>query len=156
MSEEAVAGIAETREDVAIGVELPIKGSSVHRNIRVGGREGGHPFRDGDQADQRDFLRAGPLELGGRLDSRSTSGQHRIEEEKSVLLHRSRHLEVIGDRLERVMIAKEADVADPRVRDQLDHGLDHAEPGAEDRHQRHLRRQRLAGHRFERRDHLDR
>ncbi len=50
----------------------------------------------------------------------------------------SRQLDVVLDRLERLLVAKEADEADPCARHEREHGVEHPHPGAEDRAHRDL------------------
>src|ERR1041385_6639690 len=67
------------------------------------------------------------------------------------------NLEVIVDGLERLVAAVKTDVPPEGGRDQLRNPFDHAEPGAQDRHERELLPRDLTAHRFlERRFDLDR
>ena len=57
-SEDAVAGIAKPRTDVAIFVELTVQGSDIERNFRIFLMEGFDSFRSSDDAKEMDFLHA--------------------------------------------------------------------------------------------------
>ena len=67
-----------------------------------------------------------------------------------------RELHVVLDRLERLLVAEEADEADARTRDEREHGVEHAHPGAQDRADGDLlARDPPRGHVLERRLDLD-
>ena len=57
-SENAVAGIAKPRANVAIFIELTVQGSDIERNFRIFLMEGFDSFRSGDDAEEMNFLHA--------------------------------------------------------------------------------------------------
>lgn len=71
------------------------------------------------------------LHRGGRA---AAGGEHGIDDDDVALGNVGRHLEVILHGLKRLRVAEQADVADLDVRHHGDHAVDHAETGAEDRH----------------------
>ena len=95
------------------------------------------------------------LQGAHRIHGRAAGGEHGIEDEEIARVFAGRDLEVVVDRLERVVLAIDPDVTDPRRRDELRDPLDHAEPGAQDRHQGELlARHPHPPHPLERRLHL--
>src|ERR1019366_6804110 len=133
--EEAVPGIAEAWENVAHGIELTIVRGCVHRNIGMCGGECSDPLRRGDQADEGKVAGPGLFQLGGGGDRRPTGGEHRVEEEETMVRCRSRHLEIVRYGLECLVIPVEADVPDPGIGDQLNDPVDHPETGTENRNE---------------------
>ena len=76
-----------------------------------------------------------------RVDGRgsaSSSGQHRIEYEEIALSHITRNLEVVIDRLERVVIPVESDMSNARGRNETKNSFDHSESGSKDRDESQL------------------
>jgi hypothetical protein len=71
---------------------------------------------------------------GGRVPGR----KHRVEEDDVALGDVGRQLHVVLDRLERLLVPVEADEADAGARDQAEDAVEHSEPRAQDRADRHL------------------
>ena len=71
-------------------------------------------------------------------DGAAASCEHRVDDKHVALGDVFGQLAVVLDRLERLGVAVEADVADARRRDELEDALDHAEPRAQDRDDRDL------------------
>ncbi len=121
------------------------------------GVEARDAFGRGDEAEELDARCTGALERGDGARRAAAGGEHRIEEEEITLGGVTRDLEVVVHRLERVVVAVEADVSDACARHQLEDTLDHAEARAQDGHQRELLAcHPVAGHGFQRRVHGDR
>src|SRR5205823_2742286 len=59
--------------------------------------------------------------------------EHRVEEEDVAIGNVVRQLHEVLDRLERLLVAIEADEADARARDQGENGVEHPDAGAQDR-----------------------
>ena len=130
-----------------IVVELAVERGGENMHVGVGVQHPLHPRRRGHDREEADPPRAGVLERAHGGDGRSARRQHRIEQVE-VPLHLGRgNLEVVVHRLERVVVAIQPDVADPRRRDQLRDPLHHAQPRPQDRHEGQLLARDLApGH----------
>src|SRR5438874_5408723 len=144
--ELAVAGIAETGDDVTLVVEALVEGGDVDRNIGVRARERAHPLRRRDDPDVLDPLRSPLLEdVDGR--GRGSAGrEHWIEDEADLNGRRRRQLVVVLYRPQGVLAADKPDVPDLRLRHELERGFDHPDARAEHRHKSHrLRELRALG-----------
>ena len=91
------------------------------------------PFGRRDDADEDDVARARLLHLADRRDARVAGREHRVEDDRVALLEVGRQLHEVLDRLERLLVAVEADEADARARDQRQHAVEHADAGAQHR-----------------------
>ena len=110
-----------------------------------------------DETEEPDPRRAGTLERADGGDGAAASRQHRVEQQEVALGRVRRHLEIVVDRLERLVIAIETDVSHTRRRHELEDSLDHAEPRAQDGNERELlAAHALCGHVLERRVDADR
>ena len=89
-----------------------------------------------DQRRQRDVARAGLAAEADRVRGRAAGREHRVEHEHAAPGQAVRQLEVVGHRPQRLLVARDADEADGRVREQLVRGVEHAEAGAQDGHDR--------------------
>ena len=109
-------------------------------------------LRGGDQVDELDpdgLDRAPALEdLDGRR-RRAAGREHRIEDEAQVDGRRVGQLVVVLDRPKRAFIAEQAEVPDLGGGHQLEHRVDHAEAGAQDRDQADALAELVAVHRLE-------
>ena len=128
-----VAGVAEAGDDVADLVEPLVEGGEVERHVRVGLLQGVAAFRRGDDADELHLRDADRLEDIDRGNRAAAGRQHRIEDEGQVDIGLRRELVVVSDRLECGVVAVKPEVPDGGFRKCLEHGVGHAEPGAEDR-----------------------
>ena len=109
-------------------------------------------FGRSDEAEKPDSRRAGALERGNRGHRAAPRSEHRVEDEEIPLCRIARNLEVVVDRLQRVMISVEADVPDARRWNEAKNPFHHPESGAQDRHERQfLSRDALADGLLERR-----
>ena len=86
-----------------------------------------------------------------RGDGAAAGREHRIDHQHEAAVEPARQLRVVlrGDR--RDLVALQADVPDARVGHQLEHGVEHAEPGAQHRHDDDVGRDDAAVGRPERR-----
>ena len=76
--------------------------------------------------------------------------QHRVDDEHVRVVQPRRQALVVLEGLVRLLVAIEAEMADARVREQAQEGLDHAEPGAQHRHDGDLLGKPAAGRPLER------
>ena len=118
VAEQPVARVAQAGQDVALLVELAVERGGEDRHVGMGlEHRAGRP--SGAATRQRKRIRRAPavLERAHRGHRRAAGGEHRVEHEE-VALHLGRgDLEVVVHRLERVVVAIEADVADPGRRE---------------------------------------
>src|SRR5215217_4827696 len=105
-----VAGIAETRHDIAVIIEPLVdrRGPDVH--LRMMAVEFLDAFGRGEQARHADAFRTGFLEPVNRRYRRIRRRQHRVEHQHEAVGHVLRRLEVIFDRHERLRVAVEPDM----------------------------------------------
>ena len=78
------------------------------------------------------------LEHVDRVRGRVAGREHRVEQEHVALGDVGGELDVVLDRLERLLVSVEADEADPRDGDEREDAVEHAHPRSEDRADRHL------------------
>ena len=117
----------------------------VDRHVRMRGLDGGDAFRRGDDAEQPDVARAGLLQQRRWPRSRCRRWPASDRRRARCCCERSRgSFDVVarGDR--RLLVALQADVADARVGQQLEHRVDHAQAGAQHRHDDDVGVERLA------------
>jgi hypothetical protein len=113
-----------------------------------------HPrdsLRRGDQGDEADGRRADPLDRLDRRRGRVAGGEHRVEQDDVAIGDVAGKLHVVLDRLERLLVAEEADEPDARAGDERKHRVKHPDPRAQDRAHRDLLARDAA-----RRGHLER
>ncbi len=91
--------------------------------------------RRGDEADELDRLGAELLEAADRGAGRMAGRQHRIDDDDDARGNVVRHLQVVLDGGERFGVTVDADMPDARRGDEVEHAVDEAEPGAQDRHE---------------------
>ena len=89
----------------------------------------------GHQEDAADAARAGALEHVDGGDQGAAGGQHGVEDERVALGKAAGEAFVVGDRLERGLVALQPHHADACRGDQRQHARQHAQAGAQDRHQ---------------------
>src|ERR1041385_3341197 len=136
--EDPVPRIAQSGQNVTVGVELAVEGGGVDRHVGMGVEHRLDALRRRDQAEKPDPGGAGGAELAHGRGCRAAGREHRIEDEEIAVGLRGGDFEVVAHRLERVVVAEEPHVPDPGRRDELADPLDHAEAGPEDRHQGEL------------------
>ncbi len=135
---------------------MAVDGRGVDRHVGVHAVERGEPLRAREQAHEADRARPGRAQPAHRRDGGVAGGEHRVEHDHVTLRQVVRHLEVVLHRLERLRIAEEAHVADPRAGQDAQHAVEQPVARAQDRHQHDLlaveqadggrRHRRLRGH----------
>jgi hypothetical protein len=78
------------------------------------------------------------LDLRDRRDAGVSRRQHRVEDDGIALGEVGGELDVVLDRLERLLVAIEADEADPGAGDEREDAVEHAHAGPQHRADRHL------------------
>src|SRR4029453_15626725 len=131
---EPVPEIAKTRNDELMVVQSFIDDRRVDMNIGMMLLDERKALRCGDDADHPDGARACALQEVERGDGASPRCQHGIDHEDERARQVRRKLRIIlrGDRRE--LIALKPDMAHAGRRDQLEHGIEHAESSAQNRH----------------------
>src|SRR2546427_4635329 len=129
-AEQAIAGIPEPRQDVAVVVELAVERGGEDGDVGVGLEHAAHALRRRHETQEADALGTGMLERADGIRRRAAGREHGIEHEEIARVLAGWDLEIVVDRLERVVLAVDADVADARRGDELRDTLDHAEPRA--------------------------
>jgi 5-methylthioadenosine/S-adenosylhomocysteine deaminase len=130
-SVQAIAEIAESRHDELVLVETAIDNRSVDGNVGMMAFDESDALRRRDDADDTDVGGAGGAQKIERRYGAPAGSQHRVDHEHETVLQAGGQLRVVlrGDGGN--FIALEADVADARFRHQFEHGIEHAEPGAQ-------------------------
>ena len=108
------------------------------RHVGVGRLHAGDAFRGGEEAEEADVGGAGLLEQRHGGDGGVAGGEHRVERDGDALVEVGRDLGVVLHRLQRGLVAVEADEADARRGDELEHAVEQAVAGAQDRDEREL------------------
>src|SRR3954463_4291300 len=96
-AEHSVAGIAETRQDVAVIVQPFVDGGSPDRNVGMLCLELYDPFRCSKQTDEPDLAGAARLQERGRGTGGITGRQHGIHQDHHAVRQILRRLEKIFD-----------------------------------------------------------
>ncbi len=119
-------------------VEAAVERGGDDRHAREDALQLFDPLGRGDEADE--FDRAGFQldEPGDRRHRRIAGGEHRIDQDHVALRQILGQLQVIFDRLQRVRLAVDADMANPHRRHQVEHAVENAVAGAQDRHETEL------------------
>src|SRR5690606_29687217 len=107
-AEDAVAGVAEARKDVALLVEALIDRGGIDRDVRMRGLERAQAFRSSDQEDAADPAGACALEHVDGGDQGAAGGQHRVEDQRVALIQAAGQPFEIGRRLQRLLVALQA------------------------------------------------
>src|ERR1039458_7278305 len=101
-----------------------------------------NPYGCCDEAKKPNTLSAGAFERIDGGDGAAAGSEHWVEQKNVALGGVARHLEIIVDGLECVVIAIQPDVPDARRGHEFEDAIHHAKAGAQDWNQREL----LAGH----------
>ena len=123
-TEHAVPGVAQAGDDVAVLIELLVDRGGPDLDVGMGFGQPLDPFGRGEKADEPDILHPAPLEAVDGGDRRIGGRKHRIHHDHQPIGDIGRGLEVIFDRLEGLRVAIEADVGDPRARDEIEHPIE--------------------------------
>src|SRR6185312_2604345 len=133
-AEDLVTGVAEPGQDVALLVEPLVDRGRVDLDVGVRGLDALEALRRGDQDQALDARAAGGLQHVHGGDQGTGSGQHRVDDQRDALVHAAGELLVVGDRLQRPLVALQAHHADLGGGDQVEHARQHAEARAQDRY----------------------
>src|SRR5918993_256163 len=130
---ESVSSVAQARDDKRVVVEFGIDCGGVEGHVGVFAREALDTGNCRDRVEAGDPGRTFLLELvyGGR--EAPARRQHRVEDEDQVLIQVAWEVDVVLDRLGRLLVALEAHKADRRRRQQGESPVEHTETGAQDR-----------------------
>src|SRR6185295_13229174 len=79
-AEQAVAGVAQARQDVALRVELAVERGREDVDVRVRLEQPPHALGRGDDREEADAPGSGALEGAHRRHRRAARGQHRVEQ----------------------------------------------------------------------------
>ena len=104
---------------------------------RVLAVQGLDAFGGGHEADEADGSGAGALEERDGRQGAAAGGEHGVDEQDFRLADVWGELLVVRDGGEGGLVAVDAEVAEPGLGEQPQHAVGHAEPGAENRHERH-------------------
>ena len=138
-------------------VQFAVHRGGPDRHVRMRIVKVGDALGTRHQAHEADRTRIDFLQPLDRGDRRVAGRKHRIEDDRIALAHPVRHLQVILDRNQRLWIAVQTDVPDPRARDDRQEAVEQSGAGAQDRHEHQLLAvDHFRAHLFERRldDHL--
>ena len=89
-------------------------------------------FGRGDQHQCLDVFAAFAFQQADGGDQRTAGGKHRVDNPRRALVHFAGKFFKIGNRLQRFLVALQADDADFRRRNQVKHTVEHTQPGAQD------------------------
>src|SRR5215210_3343864 len=128
---EPVSRVTETGDDKGAVVQFGVDGCGVERHVGVLFRQAFHAWHGGDGVKAGDPGRALFLEFvygGGETPPRR---EHWVEYEDQVLVEVAWKVDVILDRLGRLLIALEAHKAHSRRRQQRERPVEHPQSGAQ-------------------------
>src|SRR5919112_6051138 len=129
---EPVSGVAESGDDERAVVQFRVDGGGVEGHIGV---LAGNPFdaRHGsDSVEARDPGRPLFLELVYGGGEAPPGSEHRVEDENQVLVQVAREVDVVFDRLGRLLVALESHKAHRRRRQEGERPVEHTEAGPQD------------------------
>src|SRR5450759_4267488 len=134
-TEQTIASVAKTRQNIAVLIQLAIESSAVHNYIRMCLSETAYALRRGHEAEKANTRCAGVLEGRHGRSGAPASRQHGIEQKEIPFRGIAGYLEVVVYRLESIVIAIQADMADAcrghKTRDALDHSKPRTQNGNE-------------------------
>src|SRR5919199_5875117 len=132
---ESVSSVAETRDDERAIVKFRVDGGGVEGYVGVLAGDTLDARHRGDRVEAGDP--GGPLllELVYRGREASPRRQHRVEDEDQVLVQVAWEVDVVLDRLGRLLVALEAHETYRRRRQEGERPVEHSEAGAKDRNE---------------------
>ena len=132
-SEDAVARVAETGDDVMVRIEalVPCCGEDGHVGVLL--LDLRDAFGRGDEVEEDDAAVAELLELRERVARAAAGREHRVDDDGDLVVLGGWDFRVVGDGLGRGLVALHAEDADLRVGEDVEHGVEHAHAGAQDR-----------------------
>ena len=131
-AEDAVAGVAQAGDDVAVFVEAVIDGSDVDGDVGMRCIDGAHAFRRSDETEEHDALRALFFQKVERCGGTAARSEHGIDDDEHALTDVARQFAEVFDGLQRLRIAVEPDVSDAGSGDEAQHAFRHAESRTKD------------------------
>src|SRR5918995_1566312 len=129
---ESVSGVAQARDDERAVVQLRVDGCCVEGHVGVLVGNTFDAWHGGDRVEAGDPGRPFFLELVYGSREASSGCEHRVEDEDQVLLEIAREVDVVLDRLCRLLVALEAHKADRRRGQEGKRPVEHTQAGAQD------------------------
>src|SRR5215207_4472949 len=126
---ESVSGIAQARDDERAIVQLRVDGSGVEGDVGVFGGDALDTGDCGDRVEAGDPGRTLLLELVYSGREAPPRRQHRVEYEDQVPVQVAREVDVVLDRLSRLLVALETHKADRGRRQEVEGTVQHTEAG---------------------------
>src|SRR5256886_6133395 len=105
-AEQPIARIPQPRQDVAAVVELAVERGGEDGDVGVGLEHAAHALGRRDETQEADALGAGVLERVYGVRRRAAGREHGIEHEEIARVLAGWDLEIVVDRLERVVLAR--------------------------------------------------
>jgi hypothetical protein len=136
--EQPIARISESGKDIPNGIELAIESRSDDRDIGVGFTQATYSLGRGHETEELDTRGTCVLESCDCGNGAPPGRQHGVEHEKLAFSCIGWNLEVVINRLKRIVVAVQADVTDTRRRYEAQNSLDHTQSRSEDRHEDEL------------------
>ena len=137
-SEDAVTGVAEAREDVAVVVELTVNSCNIDINIRMLLLHQLDSFRSSNQTHQSDVLASLLLDKVNSIAGASTGCEHRVSQDDQSLVDALRELAVIWYRFVGLLISVESDETNSCNRNQVAKSVHHAQSSTQNRDNCHF------------------
>src|SRR3712207_5424313 len=132
---EPVSGVAEAGDDERADVQLGVDGGGVEDHVGVLAGDALDAWHRGDRVEAGDPARPLFFELVYRGREAPPRREHRVEDEDQVFIEVTWEVDVVLDRLGRLLVALEAHKTDRRRRQEGERPVEHAEAGAQDRNQ---------------------
>src|SRR5439155_9773497 len=120
---EPVSRVAQAGDDVPLLVQLPVDRRDDDPYIGMLADDVLDPFGRRDQRNQQDVRRTRALDRADRGRGRVPGREHRVEQDHVARGDVVRELDVVLDRLERLLVAVEADETDARSADEREHAV---------------------------------
>src|SRR5262249_55069820 len=137
-AEQPVTCITKARQYVAFVVELLVNGGGEDRQARIMFAYAADTFGRRNEANQADVS---GTEVGKKVhcgDRTAAGGQHRVDEDDLILFEIRWEAFMVEHRPQCGLFPTEADKPDPRVGNQLENGIQHAETGSQNRDKHHI------------------
>src|SRR5919107_507007 len=132
---EPVSGVAEAWDDKRAVVQLGVDGCGVEGHVGVLAGNALDAWHCGDRVEAGDPGRPLFFELVYRGREAPPRREHRVEDEDQVLIKVAREVDVVLDRLGRLLVAPEAHKADRRRRQEGESPVEHPEASPQDRNE---------------------
>src|SRR5437773_1557303 len=136
--ENLVTGVTEAGNDVTHFVEVAVDCRGPEANVGMGSSQCRDAFGRSDEHERANVAAAAALQQRDGRVHRTRGGEHRVDDERGALVEVvDEFLEVVF-RLQGLVIAAQADDADLGIRNHVEHAVEHAEAGAQDRNDRNF------------------